>query len=319
MSLQAYIESLSPAAYYPFSSDVPLSPIGAGVIPRMWNKTVVGSGDGPKVLGAGDRYLGFRGANKTYLDYGSGGMTAFVNGATTNTVIAVIRRVAGNDAGSAANNSVLWKTIASNSSGLQLNFSDAERLRVGGRSTSGDAYLSTTGATALPLGEWALVVAEWGYTAKTMKLWLNGVLDAERTGVAFGSNTYAQGGSVTTNDFVGTSNSSSGTNVFASFDLQHLAFLSRALTSTEHTDLLAAWNNRPSVEGVVTDDTGAACARTVRAYDRATGALLGSTTSDPATGAYTLPTRADTECSVVCLDDSAGATYNDLIVRATPT
>ena len=316
MSLQAYIESLSPAAYYPFSSDTPLSPIGTTVIPRIWNETIVGSGDGPKVLGAGDRYLGFRSSDLTYLSYPT--MFSFVNGATTNTVIAVIRRVTGNDAGATANNSVLWKTISGNTSGLQLNFPDAACLRVGGRSTSTDAYLSVTGATPLPLDEWVLVVAEWGYTSKTIRLWLNGTLDAEATGVAFTSNTYVQGTSVR-GDFIGTSNDSGTAEVFGSFDLQHLAFVRRALTSAEHTDLLAAWNNRPSVEGVVTDDTGAACARTVRAYDRATGAYLGSTTSDPATGAYTLPTRADTECSVVCLDDSAGATYNDLIVRATPT
>ena len=319
MSLQAYIESLSPAAYYPFSSDTPLSPIGTTVIPRIWNKTVVGDGDGPKVFGAGDRYLGFRSADKTHLDYGSSGLSTTVNGATTNTVIAVIRRVAGNDPGSTANNSVLWKTMTANSSGMQLNLSDAARLRIGGRSTSGDSYLSTTGATELPLDEWALVVAEWGYTTKTLRIWLNGVLDAEKTGVAFGSNTYAQGGSVTTNDFVGTSNPGSGTNVFASFDLQHLAFVKRALTSGELAGLTAAWEDRPVISGTVRDDAGNLCARTVRAYDRATGMLIGSTVSDAVTGAYTLPTRVDTECSVVCLDDSAGATYNDLIVRATPT
>lgn len=102
MSLQAYIESLSPAAYYPFNSDTPLSPIGTTVIPRIWNKTIVGSGDGPKVLGAGDRYLGFRSSDLTYLSYPT--MFSFVNGATTNTVIAVIRRVTGNDAGATANN-----------------------------------------------------------------------------------------------------------------------------------------------------------------------------------------------------------------------
>ena len=315
MSLQAYIESLSPAAYYPFNSDTPLSQIGTTVIPRIWNKTIVGSGDGPKVPGAGDRYLGFRSSDLTYLSYPT--MASFVNGATTNTVIAVIRRVTGNDAGATANNSVLWKTINSNSSGLQLNFPDAACLRVGGRSTSADAYLSVTGATPLPLDEWVLVVAEWGYTSKTIRLWLNGTLDAEATGVAFTSNTYVQGTSVR-GDFIGTSNDSGTAEVFGSFDLQHLAFIKRALTQEERTNLSAAWNERPSVEGFVSDDTGTPCARVVRAYDRATGALLNSTTSNSVTGAYTLLTPTDAECSVVCLDDADGTIHNDLILRVTP-
>ena len=36
------------------------------------------------------------------------------------------------------------------------------------------------------------------------------------------------------------------------------------------------------------------------------------------TGAYTLLTPTDAECSVVCLDDADGTTHNDLILRVTP-
>ena len=76
------------------------------------------------------------------------------------------------------------------------------------------------------------------------------------------------------------------------------------------------WNK--TVVGSGSDDTGTPCARVVRAYDRATGALLNSTTSSSVTGAYTLLTSTDAECSVVCLDDADGTTHNDLILRVTP-
>lgn len=71
------------------------------------------------------------------------------------------------------------------------------------------------------------------------------------------------------------------------------------------------------VSGVIRDDTGTPCARTVRAYDRATGALLSSTTSNAATGAYTLSTGAG-EVQRVVLDDAGGTLYNDLIDRVMP-
>lgn len=53
-------------------------------------------------------------------------------------------------------------------------------------------------------------------------------------------------------------------------------------------------------------------------YRRDTGALLGTTTSNATTGAYSFPTAFDGEVQVVCLDDAAGTTHNDLIARTTP-
>lgn len=76
-------------------------------------------------------------------------------------------------------------------------------------------------------------------------------------------------------------------------------------------------NNGYSISGVIRDDTGALCARTVRAYDRSTGALLGSTTSDATTGAYSINTGAG-EVQLVVLDDSGGTIYNDLVDRVIP-
>lgn len=72
------------------------------------------------------------------------------------------------------------------------------------------------------------------------------------------------------------------------------------------------------VSGVVRDSANALCARTVRAYDRTTGALLGSTTSNAVTGAYSIDCSTTSEVNVICLDDTAGVTENDLILRTTP-
>lgn len=72
-----------------------------------------------------------------------------------------------------------------------------------------------------------------------------------------------------------------------------------------------------TVSGTVTD-TGSPVARTVRAYRRDTGALLGETTSNAPTGSYTLTVSHGGEVQVVCLDDGAGTTYNDKILRVMP-
>ena len=71
------------------------------------------------------------------------------------------------------------------------------------------------------------------------------------------------------------------------------------------------------VEGVITDDTTAECARTVRLYSRATGRLLGEMVSDAGTGEFSLP-APDEEVQRIVLDDDAGTLYNDLIDRVLP-
>lgn len=64
-----------------------------------------------------------------------------------------------------------------------------------------------------------------------------------------------------------------------------------------------------TVSGVVLDAGGNPAERTVRAHSRATGTLLGSTVSNPTTGAYSM--SASEECYIVCLD--SGAVLNALI------
>ncbi|HCE28492.1 MAG TPA: hypothetical protein DET46_06730 [Comamonadaceae bacterium] len=72
------------------------------------------------------------------------------------------------------------------------------------------------------------------------------------------------------------------------------------------------------VSGIVTDATSNPAAREVRAIDRATGAILGTTTSDAGTGAYAIAVPVASEVQVVFLDNAAGDVENDLILRTLP-
>jgi hypothetical protein len=70
------------------------------------------------------------------------------------------------------------------------------------------------------------------------------------------------------------------------------------------------------IEGRVLDDSGAPAQRTLRLYNRETGALVSSVTSDSVTGLYQMPnTLSGVEGQLVCLDDAAGTAYNDKITR----
>jgi len=71
------------------------------------------------------------------------------------------------------------------------------------------------------------------------------------------------------------------------------------------------------VSGNVKDDAGNNCARTVRAYARSTGYLIGSTTSNGTTGDYSIGVP-NAEVDIVVLDDTSGTVLNDLIQRVTP-
>lgn len=73
------------------------------------------------------------------------------------------------------------------------------------------------------------------------------------------------------------------------------------------------------VSGNVKDASGSNAARTVRAYRRDTGALVGSTTSNGTTGNYTINCPTLEECTIVALDNAASGTYyNDQAARVIP-
>lgn len=72
------------------------------------------------------------------------------------------------------------------------------------------------------------------------------------------------------------------------------------------------------VSGIVTDVANNPAAREVRALDRASKVLVGTTTSDAVTGAYALAVPVASEVQVVFLDNAAGDVENDLILRTFP-
>lgn len=90
-------------------------------------------------------------------------------------------------------------------------------------------------------------------------------------------------------------------------------------TATFTPPAIAHPDGMGEVSGVIRDDTGALCARTVRIINRSTGALIASTTSNASTGAYALPTPTLDEVQRIVLDDSGGTLYNDIIDRVIPS
>ena len=73
------------------------------------------------------------------------------------------------------------------------------------------------------------------------------------------------------------------------------------------------------VAGNIKDSSGANAARTVRAYRRDTGALVGSATSNGTTGNYTLNCPSLDEVTVIALDNATSGTYyNDQAARVIP-
>jgi hypothetical protein len=71
--------------------------------------------------------------------------------------------------------------------------------------------------------------------------------------------------------------------------------------------------------GYVTEG-GVPVQRTINLYDRATGAFIDTTTSDPSTGYYYMGTTSSGLHYIVCLDDPADPPQNDLIIgSAYPT
>lgn len=72
--------------------------------------------------------------------------------------------------------------------------------------------------------------------------------------------------------------------------------------------------NVSSLSGTVTDHEGNPCGREVRVFLRSTGALVGYTTSDAVTGAWSVPTQfAGLAHDVVVQDDAAAPTLRDLV------
>jgi hypothetical protein len=94
---------------------------------------------------------------------------------------------------------------------------------------------------------------------------------------------------------------------------------------TDPADLLyqpagvQAWAELYTLAGTVLDAAGDPIARTVRAYLRSTGALVGETASDAGTGAWSLSVTTNGAHYLIALDDEAGDVLNAVIAdRVTP-
>lgn len=74
-----------------------------------------------------------------------------------------------------------------------------------------------------------------------------------------------------------------------------------------------------SVSGTITEE-GSPVARTVRAYNRSTGAFIAGAVSSAVDGSYNIELEDTTEVFVVALDDAAGTQYNAVILdKITPS
>ena len=105
---------------------------------------------------------------------------------------------------------------------------------------------------------------------------------------------------------------------YAGVSMAHVAFFPRALTPTEVARLynVAVSNTgHTKISGTVRDGAGVGVARVVRVYSRASGQLLGETTS-ASDGTYTCPLYGGEleEVFVVALDDDAPPDYNAAII-----
>lgn len=159
-----------------------------------------------------------------------------------------------------------------------------------------------------------LTASTWQHVAitrqgSTLRLFLNGVLLTTNTTAVISSETgavFAIGGRPT------------GSPVYP-----YLGYLDEVritsgvarYTATFTPPASAHPNYTVQVSGTVVDSAGSPASRTIRAYRRDTGVLLGETTST--SGSYTLNLPYTGEVNVICLDDVAGTTENDLILRTT--
>lgn len=105
---------------------------------------------------------------------------------------------------------------------------------------------------------------------------------------------------------------------YAGVSMAHVAFFSRALTSSEISRLYSvAMSNTgyTKITGTVRDGAGVGVARVVRVYSRADGRLLGNTTS-ASDGTYACPLFGGEleEVFVIALDDDSAPDYNAAIV-----
>lgn len=165
-----------------------------------------------------------------------------------------------------------------------------------------DHYTGTGGSAQLPAGEWVHCAAS--RQGDTLRLFLNGELKATNTSFAG----YAVGVSGTV---LRIGRAVAVTDPFTGYidDVRITKGVAR-YTENFTPPAQAFPDGQAVVSGVIYDSEGNLCSRRVFVHSRATGRLLGTALSDPATGVYEI--AAEEECYVVCLDSTGN--YNAKII-----
>ena len=179
--------------------------------------------------------------------------------------------------------------------------------------TGGNGFSVSATSQQISANAWSHVAAVRSGT--TIYLFVDGVLAGSATGVSA--------------TFFGTSASKlleigrdgAGTTEYFNGYIDDLRITKSVARYTGNfTPPAAAFGDRlPQVSGNVKDASGANAARTVRAYRRDTGALVGSATSNGTTGNYTIDCATDVEVTVIAFDNATSGTYyNDQVARVIP-
>jgi hypothetical protein len=158
----------------------------------------LGIGAGPMLL-LPRKALAARGPFTTsdYFQLGLNAIGSRINGAAGVAVAGWVYRT-----GTAAQEYILAEvTSATSSTAVLLGFA-AGKITAAGRSQVGDSFNSVNGATTVPLSTWVHVVGVVNFSANTLSVYLNGILDA--TGAAtFGSTTFINSASSTQQSCIG--------------------------------------------------------------------------------------------------------------------
>lgn len=150
---------------------------------------------------------------------------------------------------------VLWagKMFSPGNSGSWINIradgGSSAKPQCGGRSTTADSFKSVTGATALSTNTFYHVTCVLDYSANTIKVYLNGVIDGTNASAGFGSATYSggAGGAIpTVTDRIG--DSSGAGNERPTGVIDEVMVIGAALSADQVTNLYANTSN-PAVGG----------------------------------------------------------------------
>lgn len=200
---------------------------------------------------------------------------------------------------------------------LQVLGSDSRKLQVQiYRGASGNS-LAATSSSGIASGAWTYF--KFSYT-KTTRAY------AFRIG-----SSSAGSGSMAVTGTWSASSTASPTYTLAIGRYQHASpggYLNANLDELRITKAARTETTEPSAEfleyagqvsGNVKDAAGSNAARTVRAYRRDSGALVGSTTSNGTTGNYTINCATLDEVTVIAMDNATSGTYyNDQAARVIP-